>query len=86
MSPAVREVANELRQFLLKRVYCEAREDAEQAQDVIRTLYRYFSANAGKLPDEYRLVHGDVERSVVDYISGMTDRYAMEIYSDLRSI
>lgn len=82
MSPAVREAANKLRQFLLKRVYCEAREDAEQARDIICTLYRYFTANAEKLPDEYRLVHGDVERSVVDYISGMTDRYAQEIYNE----
>jgi dGTPase len=84
MSPVVHEAANELRQFLLKRVYCETGDDAEQAREVVRDLYQYLVGNAGELPEEYRLLHGDVERSVVDYISGMTDRYALETYRDLR--
>ena len=82
MSPVVREAANKLRQFLLKRVYGVARDEAEQAQEVVRALYQYFIRNAEKLPDEYRLVHGGIERSVVDYISGMTDRYAMETFRE----
>jgi len=85
MSPIVREAANTLRQFLLKRVYGVAREEAEQAQEVVRALYQYFIRNAEKLPDEYRLVHGGIERSVVDYISGMTDRYALETFSEMCS-
>jgi len=85
MSPAVHETANKLRQFLWERVYCVARGEAEQAREVVRTLYRYFVANADKLPAEYRLVHGGIERSVVDYISGMTDRYALEIFREVCS-
>ncbi len=85
MSPVVREAANKLRQFLLKRVYGVARDEAEQAQEVVRALYQYFIRNAEKLPDEYRLVHGGIERSVVDYISGMTDRYAMETFREVCS-
>ena len=85
MSPAVREAANKLRQFLLKRVYGVARDEAEQAQAVVRALFQYFTKNAEKLPDEYRLVHGGIERSVVDYISGMTDRYAMETFREVCS-
>jgi dGTPase len=85
MSPVVREAANQLRQFLLKRVYSVARDEAEQAQEVVRALYQYFIRNAEKLPDEYRLVHGGIERSVVDYISGMTDRYAMETFREVCS-
>jgi len=82
MSSEVHEAANDLRQFLLKRVYCETGDDAEQAREVVRTLYNYFVGNAEKLPEEYRLVHGGIERSVVDYISGMTDRYARETYAE----
>ena len=85
MSPVVREAANKLRQFLLKMVYGVARDEAEQAQEVVRALYQYFIRNAEKLPDEYRLVHGGIERSVVDYISGMTDRYAMETFREVCS-
>jgi len=83
MSPVVRESANKLRQFLLDRVYSIAREEAEQARQVVYALYQYFVGNPEKLPEEYRLVHGGIERSVVDYISGMTDRYALEIFSEV---
>jgi len=85
MSPAVRESANKLRQFLLKRVYSVARGEVGQAQKVVRSLYQYFVDKPEKLPEEYRLVNGDAERSVVDYISGMTDRYALETYSEICS-
>ncbi len=85
MSPAVREAANKLRLFLLKRVYGVARGEAKQAQEVVRALYQYFIANAEQLPEEYRLVHGGIERSVVDYISGMTDRYALETFREVCS-
>jgi dGTPase len=82
MSPVVLEAANKLRQFLLKRVYSVARDESEQAQKVVRALFQYFIVNAEKLPEEYRLVHGGIERSVVDYISGMTDRYALETFRE----
>ena len=80
MSAAVLEAANELRRFLFQRVYYAqtARVETERAKEVIRTLYKRFMQEPGKLPKEYESVE-DVERGVVDYIAGMTDNYALEL-------
>ena len=82
MSPDINEAANALRRFLLKRVYSVVKDEAEDARTVVRALYEYFTTHADDLPVEYRLRHGGIERSVVDYISGMTDRYAMETFRE----
>lgn len=83
MSLEVREAANVLRRFLFERVYNIAREESEEAREVVRALYAYFTTHAGDLPFEYNLRDSDIERCVVDYISGMTDRYAMETFRRL---
>ena len=79
MSPEILNAANELREFLFARVYhsgLEA-EKASDARDIILLLYRHFSDNPGELPDEYRLIGGDNQRRIADYIAGMTDHYAI---------
>ena len=79
MGQVTQEAANTLRQFLFKKVYNIAREEAERAREVVRILYQYFTAHDEALPQEYKLGDDSVERRVVDYISGMTDNYAMRI-------
>ena len=41
--------------------------------------------NSKKLPDEYRhiMYESDADRAVCDYISGMSDEYAVDLYTDL---
>ncbi len=80
---ATQEAANTLRQFLFKKVYNIAGEEAEQAREVVRILYQYFTAHDEALPQEYRLGYDSVERRVVDYISGMTDNYALSIADEI---
>ena len=79
MSQATQEAANTLRQFLFEKVYNIDRGEAERARDVVRLLYQYFTAHDESLPPEYKLGDDNVERRVVDYISGMTDNYALSI-------
>jgi dGTPase len=57
-------------------------EETERARQVIRFLYRYFVENPEKLPAEYTDAD-DVGRSIVDYIAGMTDNYALRLSSEL---
>ncbi len=79
MSPEILGAANELREFLFARVYqsgLEA-EKASDARQIILLLYRHFLDNPDQLPDEYRLIGGDEERRIADYIAGMTDHYAI---------
>jgi dGTPase len=56
-----------------------------KAKDVVRQLYAYFVKNPDKLSPEYRAIREseDVPRAVCDYISGMTDRYCVQVYEDL---
>jgi len=85
MSPEVLEATNTLRDFLFDRVYNvqSVQKEAEKAREVLRLLYHYFTKHDDRLPPEYHL-HGDEkELRVVDYISGMTDQYAIRTAEEL---
>jgi len=83
MSPQVVEAANSLRQFLFERVYGRAREEAERAREVVLVLFQHFMEHPEKLPQEYTLRGGSVERKVVDYTAGMTDNYALRLVDEV---
>ena len=85
MSPGVLEAANALRQFLFQRVYNvrAAREETEKAREVVRVLYEHFSRHPEQLVSDYTLTTDTAERRAVDYISGMTDGYAMRRAEEL---
>ena len=89
LSPSFQEALDELREFMFRNVYDSARvkraEDMNKVEMVIRQLYDYFCSNPDRMPDLYREIAGEDGRSeaVKDYISGMTDRYAISLYSDL---
>ena len=75
MSSEVREVVNILRAFMFERVYLpeDMGEEGQAARAVIRLMYEYYKGRPEEIPsDEYG---GCV--SVSDYISGMTDQYAL---------
>ena len=78
-----------LRKFMFRNVYTGSIAKAEEgkAESVIRSLYDYYTEHLESLPEEYLIMiyhRGEgVERVVCDYISGMTDQYAMAKYTDL---
>ncbi|TFG59625.1 MAG: deoxyguanosinetriphosphate triphosphohydrolase [Spirochaetales bacterium] len=79
MSKAIRLAANELREFLFSNVYYANREKEEgaKARQLLIFLYDYFVRNPDQLPPEYNLPNETIERSVADYVSGMSDQYAI---------
>ena len=85
MSRRILEATDNLRDFLFDRVYNvrSAQEEAEKARGVVRLLYQYFTEHEDKLPVEYRLDSDEMEQRVVDYIAGMTDRYASRMVEEL---
>jgi len=83
MSSETREAANTLRQFLFKKVYNIAREEAERAREMVRLLYQYLVEHDEELPKEYNLRDESVARRVVDYIAGMTDNYALRMAEEI---
>ncbi len=81
------KATEELRAFLFQNVYfnSEAKSEEFKAEAMIETLYTYFVKNPDKLPSEFSQTVSDegVERAACDYISGMTDRYAIRTYSEI---
>ena len=87
MEADVAEASKALRAFLFERVYRNpiAKGEETKAQDMLMYLFEYFVKHPDKMPDLYkkRLYVDSVERCACDFISGMTDRYAIEVYTDL---
>ncbi|OAI44544.1 hypothetical protein AYO38_00155 [bacterium SCGC AG-212-C10] len=84
-SPAIHEAANELREFMFQRVYLYevTRADAERGKRVVQFLFRHFLAHPEGISPDFSLPHDPLERRVADFVSGMTDRYAIRTATEL---
>ncbi len=80
---------NLLRSFMFEHVYRSQRvkkeEDLAKVEVVISSLYNYFLQYPEKLPEDNAalLEQDDIHVVVKDYVAGMTDRYALNLYADL---
>lgn len=85
MDPAVAEVMDELRTFMFERVYRSgtARRHADAAVRVLGDLVDYHLARPDEVPSTYRDPGADPFRQVIDYVAGMTDRYALARHDEL---
>ena len=85
MGPEVLEAAQVLRRFLFERVY-EVEADlpeTKRARDAVLLLFRYFTEEPQRLPEEYRSRGDPVERAAADYIAGMTDNFALRLAGEV---
>lgn len=87
MSPEINDAMNRLREFMFEAVYKnpQAKGEEEKANVMLSHLYEHFYTYPEKLPCEY-LGYLDVYpkgRVVCDYISSMTDRYAVRVFNEL---
>ena len=55
----------------------------QYSKKVISTLFTYFVKNNNKLPIDWRNQNIEIERLICDYISGMTDRFALNLYKEI---
>ena len=80
MSQAVREAANELREFMFQRVYFweGRRQEAERAQAVVRFLITYYMPRPQEIESDFVIPTDPPWRQVADYIAGMTDGFALD--------
>ena len=83
MSAEVLEALEELRRYMFEHMYFSdaVRRETAKAQQVLTDLFEYVVAH----PDEFltRNEEDPVERLAIDFIAGMTDRYAMKLYAEL---
>ena len=87
MAPEIQAIHDKLHAFLFERVYYNpiAKQEENKAKLLLETLYTYFISHASLMPPEYLAIaeKEDVHRAVCDYISGMSDGYAVDLYQEL---
>jgi len=83
----VKAAEDELYRFMFEHVYRNnaAKDEESKAKMLVEKLFRYYFKNPDKLPDEYISIMNrfSKERAVCDYISGMSDGYAINLYNEI---
>ncbi len=88
-SPEVAAAMKELREFMFENVYQNKKAKSEEgkAEELVETLYAHYLHNLEQLPEEYLWLMNEkkepAERVVCDFVSAMTDRYAIATYTKL---
>ena len=83
MSDRVWDAMMELRAYLFENVYFSERAKAEEpkAHAVVQALFNHYLSDTDDLPvDERPAGPGERVQAVVDYVAGMTDRFAIREY------
>lgn len=85
MAPELLTATEALRSFLFERVYYnkEVLSQEQKAKELIFRLFEYYLKEPDRMPGFYNSYDDPLERRVCDHISGMTDRHAIELYSEL---
>ncbi len=87
MSPEIKEGFDILHTFLFSTVYLgsEAKTEEGKAQWIIERLYDYYNHNPEKMPSEYiaLIEKYGTARVVCDYVSSMTDGFAVDNFQKL---
>jgi len=83
MSPEILDALEELRRYMFEHMYLipAVRDELEKAKRIITALFEYVVAH----PEEFLPPDSEetTERLAIDFIAGMTDRYAINLYEKL---
>ena len=87
LSPKVDTALKELRSFMFEHVYRNpvAKGQESKAKDMLRRMFEYYINNPHKLPEDFQpqMSFDGLERTVCDYIAGMTDNYAVDKFTEI---
>ena len=87
LSPEVEKALKDLRSFMFDNVYRNpvAKGEESKAKDMLQRLFDYYIAHPEALPEDFhpQLSFDGMERTVCDYIAGMTDNYAIDKYTEI---
>ena len=87
MEKPVYDALNEVRKFMFDNVYLApyAKREEETALRMITAMFDYFTKNKDKLPERYikLLDRFDLDTVLCDYLSSMTDRYAVFTFENI---
>ena len=87
LSPQVDKALADLRSFMFEKVYRNpvAKGEETKAKGMLKRLYDYYYHHPEAIPADFQpqLSFDGMERTVCDYIAGMTDKYAVDKYTEL---
>ncbi|MDO4633041.1 MAG: deoxyguanosinetriphosphate triphosphohydrolase [Eubacteriales bacterium] len=89
MSEEIEAAMQGIRRFMFENIYTHSAAKAEEgkAEHVIAELYNFYLNHPEKMPLEYLELteqrNEPLSRAVCDFISGMTDQYAMARYYEI---
>ena len=87
MTPTVDQALKDLRSFMFERVYRNpvAKGEESKARAMLQRLFEYYVAHPSELPEDFQpqLSFDGMERTVCDYIAGMTDNYAVIKFNEI---
>ncbi|MGI6028260.1 MAG: deoxyguanosinetriphosphate triphosphohydrolase [Candidatus Heteroscillospira sp.] len=87
MSPDMTEAVDVFHDFMYKNVYLNstAKREESKVSNIITGIWEYYVNYPEKLPPEYAAIAETegLSRAVCDYVSGMTDKYAIRKYSEI---
>ena len=87
LTPEVEKALKDLRSFMFEHVYRNpiAKGQESKAKDMLCRLYDYYYANPHELPEDFhpQMSFDGMERTVCDYVAGMTDNYAVDKFTEI---
>ena len=87
LTPQVDTALKELRSFMFEKVYHNpvAKREEGKAKDMLKKLFEHYVNHPEALPEDFQpqLSFDGMERTVCDYIAGMTDNYAVDKYTEI---
>ena len=87
LSPNVDKALKDLRTFMFENVYRNpiAKGEETKAKDMLCRMFEYYYTHPEAMPEDFQpqLSFEGLERTVCDYIAGMTDNYAVDKYTEI---
>jgi dGTPase len=85
-SASIGKQLKELRQFLYQHFYYhpQIKKIKERSASILEKLFTFYLEHPEHMGDKFhhRLERESLHRTVCDYVSGMTDRYALQVYAE----
>ena len=86
LDPEIQQAFDRLHDFMYESVYLNprAKKEEKKVPGLIETLYRYL-CRPDRLPEDMRRIAQEegCERAACDYIAGMTDHFAVQLFSTI---
>ena len=87
LSPDVEKALKDLRSFMFENVYRNpiAKGEESKAKDMLSRMFEYYIIHPEAMPEDFQpqLSFEGIERTVCDYIAGMTDNYAVDKFTQI---